>query len=247
MELWCEAHDLFWSIVIVVFQRQHDAPGSHGPGVVVAAFDLVPGIVFGGAISVVDPFYHRESFFEHIVVDHAGCYLVFAAGPHLVAVANAFFTHMRRERPGTNEETGFPGACVGSFGWVYSVLSGYVGRPVVFPDRSQGLIDVVFRIDIADMIEPGPGLAEQLVAEAALRILVRGVFFEIDILNKIASVPQAAYAIGGACGGNGIVLFFESCILHGCGQGGGGFEAGEIESAYIGIGAIESDVKGVGL
>lgn len=189
MQFWCETHRLFRAVVIIIFQCQHHAPGGHGPGVVVAAFDLVPGIVLRGAISVIYPFYHRKPLFDHIVVDKAGCDLVFAACPNLIAIAYTFFAHMRRSGPGADKQTRFARICVGPFGRVDPVLSRYVRCPIIVPDGLKRLMDLVFRVDIPEMIEPGPGLAEKLIAETALRILVGGMLLEIDILDEILAIP----------------------------------------------------------
>ena len=59
-------------------------------GVVVAALDLVEGVVLGRVVALVDAAADGQGLGDHALPDHVAGHLVLDAGPDLVAVAHAF-------------------------------------------------------------------------------------------------------------------------------------------------------------
>ena len=175
----CECKIAFGAVILVSSKGCVDTPTGECPCVVVATLDFVVWIVFGRVVALLDAVADGEGLVEHIFPDHVAGDLVLDARPYLVFVANTF-CDVWGLGPSAGEQARLTGSCKPAFGFVVDIVGANVGRPVVFPDRLQRLVDVFGRIDVAEADVVCPTLAKELVGQAPLFILKFGMLFQVD-------------------------------------------------------------------
>ena len=156
-----EAEMLRGTVVLETAQRQEDAVAGHRPSVVVAALDLVPGVVFGRMVTLVDTAADGQGLGEHSFPGEMAGHLVLDAGPDLVAIEDRVVAQVLALRPGAGEQPRLAGPGEPSLRRVGLVLRADVGRPVVSPNGTQRRADGLLGIEMAQPDLMGPALAKQ--------------------------------------------------------------------------------------
>ncbi len=204
----------------------------------VAALDLVPGVVLGRVVALVDAAADGQGFADHPLPGHVPRDLVLDAGPDLVAVPGRPGPQVPALGPRTGEQPRLAGERKPPFGLVGLVLRPHVGRPVVLPDRPEGGSRRLFRVQVPETDLVRPPLAEHMVGQAAVAVLPLGVLLQIDSLDEVLAVEHRVYRVVPPRLEDPAALRCERAISHFPGHLLGGAERSQVQRPHHGVGTV---------
>ena len=243
-----EGDEALWAVVLVSGDGDEDTVTGHGAGVMVAAFDFVVRISFGGVVAVVDGAGDGEALFDHAFGDHVGGDLIFESAHALVEIAElpVFFPVVTffAFGPGAHYQAALAGECVRSSFFVGFFEGADVGCEIVFPKGLECGFGVFFAKDSAEPELKGPALSEDLVDVAAGAgadgVEVIGVF-ELDEIFAVEEFEDVLAALVG----DFLAAVSEIGIVHFQGHGAGGVERGDVERGEESDFSVPGGVEGV--
>ena len=119
------------------------------------------------------------------------------------------------------------------------------GAQLYFQTEFEGLRHLLRRVDVAEPKLMGPALAEELIGETALLVLVLRVLLEIDDLDEVLAVPEPLDAELAAALEDPPAALGELGVAHLAGHLLARAQGGQVERADEGVRAFEVDVVGV--